>query len=217
MKQLFLFTFLLPFFTTAQKLSSIAEKTNGMKKYEGFFNFYWDADKGKIWLEINKLDTEVLYQTSLPAGLGSNDIGLDRGLTGSTRIIKFEKIGRKILMVQPNFAYRAITSDVNEKRAVEESFAQSVIWGFVAEAQTNNSVLIDASTFLLHDAMNVAETLKKNKQGNYSLDTSRCAMYMQRTKNFPLNTELEATITLVSTDGSAGNYAVSYTHLTLPT
>jgi hypothetical protein len=211
MKKFFLFFLIIPIFVAAQKLPSIEDKTNGMKKLEGFFNFYLDEDNGKIWLEINKLDTEVLYQTSLPAGLGSNDIGLDRGLSGETRIVKFVKVGRKVLMVQPNYEYRAITNDANEKRAVEESFAQSTLWGFVAEAQTNNAVLVDATDFLLSDAMHVANTLKKNKQGDYSLDKSRSAIYLQRTKNFPLNTEFEATITFVNTDGSAGNFVSSVT------
>src|SRR5271170_8136882 len=87
-------------FAQAQKLPTIEEKTNGLKKQEGFFNFYWDENTGKIWLEIDKLDSEILYQTSLPAGLGSNDIGLDRGLLGNTCIVKFSKIGRKVLLIQ---------------------------------------------------------------------------------------------------------------------
>ncbi len=209
MKLFFTFLFVLPLCTIAQKLPSIEDKTKDMKKYEGFFNFYWDEDNGKIWLEINKLDSEILYQTSLPAGLGSNDIGLDRGLTGDTRIVKFVRVGRKILMVQPNYAYRAITNDINERRAVEQSFAQSTIWGFVAEAESNNAVLVDATDFLLRDAMNVTNTLKKQKEGNYSLEKSRCAIYLQRTKDFPLNTEFEASITFVNNDGSAGNQVSS--------
>src|SRR3978361_2204361 len=93
-----------------QKLPSIEEKTNGLKKYEGYLNFYWDENSGKIWLDIDKLDTAILYVNSLPAGLGSNDIGLDRGLLGDTRIIRFNRTGRKILMIQPNFNYRAVTA-----------------------------------------------------------------------------------------------------------
>ena len=166
MKHFLFLILLLPVFAAAQKLPSIAEKTKNMTAYKGFFNFYWDEDNGKIWLEINKLDTEILYQASLPAGLGSNDIGLDRGLMGNTSIVKFVKIGRKILMVQPNYQYRAITNDKNERRAVEQSFARSTLWGFVDEAENNNTVLVDATDFLLSDVMKVAETLKKNKEGN---------------------------------------------------
>ncbi|MES1221105.1 MAG: DUF5117 domain-containing protein, partial [Bacteroidota bacterium] len=120
-------------FSSAQNLPSVEEKTKGLKKYEGYLNFYWDENAGKIWLEIDKLDSEILYQTSLPAALGSNDIGLDRGLQVDTRIIKFTRTGRKILMIQPNYDYRAVTNDKAERRAVEQSFAQSTIWGFTVE------------------------------------------------------------------------------------
>ena len=211
MKKLLISLVVFPSFILGQKLPSIADKTKDMKKYEGFINFYWDESSGKIWLEINNIDSELLYQTSLPAGLGSNDIGLDRGLTGDTRIIKFEKIGKKILMVQPNYLYRAITNDVNEKRAVQESFAQSTLWGFTEEAESKDAVLVDATDFLMRDAMHVSETLKKNNQGNFKPDASRCAMFMQNTKDFPLNTELEATITLINPDGSSGNLVSSVT------
>ena len=112
MQKLITLLLLLPIFVTAQKLPTIEEKTKDLKKYEGFFNFYWDENAGKIWLETDKLDTELLYVISLPAALGSNDVGLDRGLLspGGGRIIKFIKVGRKILLVQPNYNYRAITN-----------------------------------------------------------------------------------------------------------
>lgn len=90
---------------------------------EGFFTYLWDATNGKIWLQVDKLDKEFLYVNSLPAGLGSNDIGLDRGQIGGQKIVYFNKVGKKILMVQPNYAYRASSSDSNEKKAVRESFA----------------------------------------------------------------------------------------------
>jgi len=194
-----------------QKLPTIEEKTNGFKKYEGYLNFYWDENAGKIWLEIDKLDSELLYQTSLPAGLGSNDIGLDRGLLGNTCIVKFSKTGRKILLVQPNYNYRAVTKDVAERRAVEQSFAQSTLWGFTAEAESGGKVLVDATDFILRDAMKVANRLKTSQQGSYSIEKSRCAVYLARTKNFSQNSELEATLTFINTDGVSGNFVQSVT------
>ena len=205
---LFIFSFIV---SAAQNLPSVEEKTKGLKKYEGFLNFYWDENAGKIWLEIDKPDTEILYQTSLPAALGSNDIGLDRGLQVDTRIVKFSRTGRKILMIQPNYDYRAVTTDKAEKRAVEQSFAQSTIWGFTAEAESNGHVLVDATDFLLRDAVRAANRIRGMRQGNYSLDKSRSAVYLPQTKNFPQNTELEATITLVNNDGETGNYVQAVT------
>lgn len=210
MKKL-LFLLLIPVYVSAQKLPSIEDKTHDMKKYEGFFNFYWDSAGGKIFLEIDKPDSEVLYVTSLPGGLGSNDIGLDRGLMGGGRIVKFERTGEKILMVQPNYDFRAVTNDADEKRDVEESFAQSVLWGFTVVAESSGHYLVDATDFLLRDAMHVANRLRGNKQGNYSVDKSRSAIYLPRTKNFPFNTEFETTITFVNNDGNTGRFVQSVT------
>ncbi len=210
MLRLLIITLFAPALLSAQKLPTIEEKTKDCKKQEGFLNFYWEETTGKIFLEI-KLDTEILYQQSLPAGLGSNDIGLDRGLLGDTRIIKFTKVGRKILMIQPNYAYRAITNNANEKRAVEQSFAQSALWGFTLEAEGNGKYLVDATDFIVRDAMRVSNRIRMNQQGVYGFDKTRSAIYLEKTKNFPLNTEIEATITLTNGDGTTGNYVQSVT------
>ncbi|MCX6317569.1 MAG: zinc-dependent metalloprotease [Bacteroidetes bacterium] len=195
----------------SQALPTIEDKTKGLKKYEGYMHFYWDESTGKIWLEVNQTDSELLYITSLPAALGSNDIGLDRGLLGDTRIIKFIRSGRKLMMVQPNYDYRAITNDANEKKAVEQSFAQSTLWGFTIEAESNGHLLVDLTDFLLRDAMRAGNRIRSMRQGNYALDKSRSAIYLPMSKNFPQNTELEASITLVNSDGETGNYVNSVT------
>jgi hypothetical protein len=211
MRHLIILILLAPVYLAAQKLPSVEDKTKDLKKQEGFFNFYWDENTGKIWMEIDKVDSEVLYVTSLPAGLGSNDIGLDRGLLGSERIVKFSKVGRKLLMIQPNYNYRALTNDLAERRAVEQSFAQSALWGFNIEAESGTHYLVDATDFLLRDAMQVANRIRGSQQGNYSLDKSRSAMYLARTKAFPLNTEFEATLTFVNSDGNTGNFVEAVT------
>ena len=195
----------------AQKLPAIVDKTKDMKKQEGFVNYYWEDATGKIWLEFKKIDEEILYQQSLPAGLGSNDIGLDRGLLGDTRVVKFSRVGRKLLMIEPNLSYRAITNDHNEMKAVEQSFAQSALWGFTIEAETDSSILVDATDFLLRDAMKAANRIKAAQQGTYTFDKSRSAIYLSGTKNFPFNTEIEATITLVNGDGVTGSYVNTVT------
>lgn len=211
MKYLLLPLMFFSYLSHAQKLVSVAEKTKDMKKQAGFLNYYWEEAAGKLWIEVKKSGQEILYQQSLPAGLGSNDIGLDRGLLGDTRIIRFTITGRKLLMVEPNYNYRAVTSDANEKRAVEQSFAQSVLWGFTIEAETDSTVLADATDFLLRDAMRTANRIKASQQGNYVFDKTRSAIYLPGTKNFPLNTEMEATITLTNSDGITGSFVNSVT------
>ncbi len=202
---------LLPAFLCAQKLPAIEEKTTGFKKLPGYIPLYADENSGKFYMEFSRFDTEFLYAMSLPAGLGSNDIGLDRGLTGGGRVVKLNRVGRKVLLIQPNVDYRAVTTDNAEKRAVEQSFAQSTLWGFTIEAESNGAVLVEATDFLLRDAMQVANRLRRSQQGIYVLDKNRSAMYWPRTKNFPLNTEVETTITFTNTDGQTGNYVQSVT------
>ena len=211
MKFPLLLLFILPFVVFAQKLPSIEEKTSAMKKYEGFFNFYWDDATGKIWLDINKLDSGFLYVTTLPAGLGSNDVGLDKGLLTSNRLVKFNRVGRKILMIQPNYSFRANSTNIFERRAVEQSFAASTIWGFTIEAEGNGHALVDATDFLLRDAGDVINQLRRTRQGNFSVDKNRSAIYLPNTKNFPFNSELETTISFVNTDGQVGNFVASVT------
>jgi Met-zincin/Domain of unknown function (DUF5117) len=179
---------------------TIVEKTAGAQKFAGYFNLYWDAKQGKLWLEIDKWNAEFLYQSGLPAGIGSNDIGLDRGQLGETRIVRFERSGPKVLLIQENLNYRAVSNDADERRAVRDSFAESALWGFTVVAEEKDHALVDATDFFLHDAHGVPETLRRTKQGSYHLDASRCAIYLPQTKNFPLNTEVEATLTFVGDD-----------------
>ncbi len=196
MKKL-LFLLLLPLSIAAFSQSKMAEKTKTMKPYEGYFNFYWDNVNGKIWLQIDKFDKEFLYVNTLPAGLGSNDIGLDRGQIGASRIVSFNRVGKKVLMVQPNYDYRAVTTDKNEQRAVRTSFAQSTLWSFEVVEEDGEKVLVDATAFFLRDAHGVADRIKNMKQGTYALNEPRSAIFLPNTKNFPLNSEFEASLTFV--------------------
>lgn len=179
---------------------TIAEKTKEMTAMPGYFPMFYDSKTGRVLLEISRWNSDFLYVNSLPAGVGSNDIGLDRGQIGGSMIVRFERYGPKVLLIQPNQGYRAVTKDPKERNAVEESFAQSAIWGFTVEAGDGDSVLVDATTFFLRDAHSIPETLAQEKQGSYSLDASRSAIYPARTKNFPRNTEVEALLTFGGKD-----------------
>lgn len=174
---------------------SFEKKVDKLQKIDGFLPLYWDAKSGKMLMEIAQFKREFLYQVSLPAGLGSNPVGLDRGQLGRTFVVYFERVGQKVLLIQPNYRYRALTDNEAERRAVEDSFAKSVIFGFKVEAEKDGRVLIDATTFLMRDAHGVAERLKQARQGNYRVDDSRSAFYLERTKGFPKNTEVETTLT----------------------
>jgi len=181
--------------THAQKSQTIAEKVAGMQKFPGFFPFYWDAKAGKMWLEIDKWDTEFLYVESLPAGIGSNDIGLDRGQLGNSVIVRFDRVGPRVLLVAPNYNFRATTNNPDERLAVKDAFAESTLWGFDVVAEEGTRVLVDATNFYLRDVHQVTNTLQRQQQGTYRLEPSRSAFYLPNTKNFPQNTEVETTLT----------------------
>lgn len=178
-------------------LITIVFPTFAVQDSKGFFDFTYSENEGFISLTIkaNQIDQEFIYVNSLAAGIGSNDIGLDRGQLGGTRVVKFVKVANKILLIQPNFDYRAISSNQEEVKSVEEAFAQSVIWGFNYTSDGDDGFVIDISEFLMRDSHGVANRLAAQNQGNYSVDKSRSALYFPRTKNFPDNTEFEALIT----------------------
>jgi hypothetical protein len=174
---------------------SITEKVKGMEKFPGFFTFYWDAKAGKLWLEIDKWNTEFLYVESLPAGIGSNDIGLDRGQLGNSSIVRFDRSGPRVLLVAPNYDFRANSNNADERLAVKDAFAESTLWGFEVAAEEGGRVLVDATNFYLRDVHQVTNTLQRGQQGSYKLDPTRSAFYLPNTKNFPRNTEVETTLT----------------------
>jgi Met-zincin/Domain of unknown function (DUF5117) len=204
MQKLFFLLIVFTFNSMAQIVPNIDAFTKDMEKKDGFLPFFWDAKQGKIWLMVDKFDKELLYYPTLAQGVGSNDIGLDRGRLGQEHVVKFQRSGNKILLVEPNYAYRATSQDPMERRAVEESFAQSVHFGGEVKAETNGAVLIDFTSFILQDAVGAAQDIARAKQGSYRFDANRSAIYLARTKNFPQNTEFEATITLLGEN--AGQY-----------
>jgi len=175
----------------------------GTGQETGFFPLYWDAKKGRLLLEISRFDREFLYLDWLATGIGSNDIGLDRGQLGHTRVVSFKRIGPKVLLSQTNYAFRATSDNPAERQAVREAFASSVLGGFEIEAEDpGGRVLVDATKFFIRDARDLAAELKKQKQGTMTLDPARSAIYLPGTKNFPKNTEVEAVLTFaVETPG----------------
>jgi hypothetical protein len=185
----------------AGPLPTIEDKTAAMKKLDGFFPLYWDERAGQLWMEISRFNTEVLHSTGYGAGLGSNDIGVDRGALAGSRIVIFERIGPKVLMVAPNLQFRALSGNPAEARTVKDAFARSVMWGFQAAAETGGRVLVDATEFLVRDALNTGQRLRP---GSYRLDPTRSSISLPMTQNFPKNTEMEAELTFALQPGVAG-------------
>jgi hypothetical protein len=192
---------------------TIAVKTAGMRHMDGLIPMDWDGKEGKLYLEIPKLGTdgrseEYLLVNSLPFGTGSNDLGLDRGQLSEARVVRFERSGNKVLLVQPNVAFRALTSDADEQLAVRQSFPESVLWGFTVGAEgADGAVRVDATEFFLHDGHGISETLAGLKQGKYAVDGSRSAIALEDTKGFPKNTVVEAELTFALVEADASGNA----------
>jgi len=195
--------------STEPELSKFDQIISGKEKYSGFMNYYWDAEKGKIYLEIDKLNQELLYVSYLSAGLGSNDIGLDRGQKGDTKIIKFKKIGNKIMVFEPNYKFRANSDNKAEKKAVKDAFSHSIIHGFEIEASNDWAHLVDATDFFIRDAHGVSKRLKQSKEGSFKLDKSRSIFNMDGSGNFPENTELDFWISFKGEAKGREIYSVS--------
>jgi hypothetical protein len=190
-----LFIPMLSFATEPVKQTGVADFTKNMSQQTGFFDFYYQIETDKVFLKIDKFDQPFLFQSSMPQGIGSNDIGLDRGQLGDTRLVKFERFGNKVLLKQLNTQYRASSSNLAEQASIDEAFADSVIAGFPVVAITGDVVIIDYTDFLLSDIHQISLRLTLTQQGSYNVDPKRSGVFLKRSKAFPDNTELEALVT----------------------
>ena len=163
----------------------------------GMLTILYDSTTDDVFLRLNKeqLNSAFIFQSSLPQGIGSNDIGLDRGQLGQTRLVQFERFGNKVLLNQMNTTFRASTTNSAEHKSIDEAFADSVIWGFEIVEETDTTIAVKYSEFLFSDIHGISERLSSSGQGGYSADKSRSGIYMPRTKSFSHNTELEALVT----------------------
>lgn len=185
---------------------SFSFKTVSGQSFNGFFNFEYQENQDKIILEIDQLDTEFLYVSSLASGVGSNDLGLDRGKLTQNKVVKFVKAGNKILLVQPNYDYRASSKNADEVKAVDDAFAISVLGGFKIEKEENGKYFIDITPLFFQDEAGVVATLQRSNQGNYKIDLSRSSVYLPGLKSFPKNSEFE---TLITYTGNATGRLIS--------
>ena len=71
----------------------------------------------------------------------------DRGQLGSTKIVEFIKAGSKLLLLQPNQNFRAITTNVLEKKSVDETFGKSVLFGFEIIKVDSKAYVVDLTFF----------------------------------------------------------------------
>ena len=163
----------------------------------GFVPLHWDSEEGRLYADISDIEGPFIYYNGLSHGLGSNDLGLDRGRLGDTFLVEFRKVGKKVFLAALNTKYTARSEDAQERRAVAEAFAESIIWGFAVVESSPDSLVIDLTDFALRDATGIADLLAARGEGSFKIDESRSAIYTPKTKSFPDNTEIDATLTFV--------------------
>ncbi|MFK7743320.1 MAG: zinc-dependent metalloprotease [Planctomycetota bacterium] len=187
---------------------SIAKFVAELQHLPGFVDIYADEEAGKLYLHLTAFDQDVLYATANASGLGSNPIGLDRGSLGPQHVVHFHRAGAKVLVLARNLKFRALSKDPGERRAVAESFAPAVLAALpvVAKAVTEEGgeavrsrggVLVDATDWFVRDATGASRRMAGDG-ASYRLDKQRSALWLERTKAFPDNSEIEVLLTFAS-------------------
>ncbi len=179
---------------STESVESVLQNTQEMT---GFIPLHWDSEEGRLYADISDIEGPFIYYNGLSHGLGSNDLGLDRGRLGDTFLVEFRKVGKKVFLTALNTKYTARSDDPQERRAVAEAFAESIIWGFAVVESGPDVLVIDLTDFALSDATGIADLLAARGEGSFKIDASRSAIYTPKTKSFPDNTEIDATLTFV--------------------
>jgi hypothetical protein len=198
----------------AKAAPSVEQLIGGLRHLPGLFDVYVDDARGRCLLLLPaEIDAsgdsghfsegpragvlaECLYVEGLTTGLGSNEVGLDRGQLGPTRVVQLREMGGKLLVEEVNLAYRATSANESERRAARESFASSVLWaGEVLARNDEGRALVDFTSFAVRDAHGVSATLRSSGQGEFRLDSERSALDATACLAFPDNLEFEALLT----------------------
>ena len=180
--------------------STIAAKTAGLEKKDGFIPIYLDNKAGKILLEIPRDSMRVLMFTGLATGLGSNPIGLDRGAGYDNYLARFDRNGDRVLVVFENWNYRSSALDnPAHVRTIAESFPPSTPGSLPVVAQEGSRTLVDATDFFMRDWNDVSGTIAQQNEGSYSVAKERSSVYRPYTKAFPENSEIDVALTFATT------------------
>ncbi|MGE0452646.1 MAG: zinc-dependent metalloprotease [Vicinamibacteria bacterium] len=186
----------------------VSERVRGLERHDGLLPYYWDAQQGRLLLEVARLDADFLYSAGLAGGAGLLEVSLDRGQLGDLAVVRFERVGPRVLLHQRQVRHRSGSEDRERTRVVEESFPSAVLAALPIVAESGELLLVDATDFLLKDT-EIAAALKRGKQGDWRQDLGRSALNFERSGAFPRNTELEATLSFAAEDAAAPARGVS--------
>ena len=206
--------------------TTVAERTAGLQRQDGFVPLYWDAARGRVLIEVPAFDRDVLYYVSAASGAGSVELPFDRGIL-TTDVIHFQRSGPRVLVVAQNLRYRVVGGSAAQAENVRDSFATSVLASLPVEAEEGSRVVVDATPLFLRDAADVEGRLRRANQGAFRLDAGRSGFHAARIKSFPLNAEVETIVTFaadnpgllvnnVTPDGRAFTLRIHHSFLRAP-
>jgi hypothetical protein len=183
--------------TAASQPASIASRTAGATRLDGFIPLYWDAARGRVLVEVPAFDRDVLYYVSAASGAGSVELPFDRGIL-ATEVVHFVRSGPRVLVVAQNLRYRAVGGSAAQAENVRDSFATSVLASLPVEGEEGDRVLVDATPLFMRDAADVEGRLRRANQGAFRLDVARSGFHAPRIKSFPQNAEVETVVTFAA-------------------
>jgi hypothetical protein len=159
-----------------------------------------DEERNRVFLEVplDRLDTDLLYMNTLATGFGIGS-SMDRGQVGMQAVVRLERRGNRVLMVQDNWSVRALDGDEELERTVRESFPTSVVAHFPIEENGDDTLVVDATSFFMSDVFGI----QRRVQGNVRLERDRSWIAQENSGAFPLNLEVRAVLTFV-TDQPSG-------------
>ncbi len=171
----------------------------------GLIDVVVDDDTARVWLRFDAEAPEerllrCIYTPGLRGGLGSNPVGLDRGLMRDAMLVRFVRVGDRILLLHENTRFRALSDRPAERRAVDESFARSVLWSGRRIDVEEGGHAVELTSLLTSDQLGIAARLRDVEEGSFSLDTDASVVLPDEALVFPRNLEFDALLTLESTD-----------------
>ena len=199
--------------STEKDTPSVASRTSGLQKHDGFIPYYWDEKKGALLFELSPraLGREFLYFTGMGSGIGSPELFADRSSFGDEVLCRFRRVGMRVLVIEENSRFRATHGSPELAQSVDSSFPTSVAASLPIEAEQDGTVLVNANSLLIRDAFDLISQLRQPTQAaggamvrgqaasvSWRLDENRSVVDLDHSGSFPLNTELEALLTFAT-------------------
>jgi hypothetical protein len=185
------------------QLPRIADFTRGMVRGDGFVPFYYSESKARLYFELAHFDEDFLYLRSLATGVGIPAAGvgtvggdIDWGSVAREAIAHFARHGGRVFLVATNPRFRSTAANPALKRSVDDAFTTSTLASLdVVAEDPGGAVIVDATDLAMMDVVDVRGRLRASEEGAWQLDRNRSAIYRERTRGFPKNTEIEASLT----------------------